>query len=195
MIHKVKGFGIVNKAEIYVFWHSLAFLMIQWMLPIWSLIPLPFLIPVCASSSPAFLMMYSAYKLNKQGDNIQPWCTTFPIWNHNLRYTSHLVYFHRLLQIYLRVGIYECNRFYCFSKSILKWICLVFFLIASTQQWRTEGQLVGFDVTALIHGELMEVLPLLLLQHQLQIATHRKGKKHLRFINYYTHILLCYKLI
>ena len=26
----------------------------------------------CASSSPAFLMMYSAYKLNKQGDNIQP---------------------------------------------------------------------------------------------------------------------------
>ena len=26
----------------------------------------------CASSSPVFLMMYSAYKLNKQGDNIQP---------------------------------------------------------------------------------------------------------------------------
>ena len=24
------------------------------------------------TSSPAFLMMYSAYKLNKQGDNIQP---------------------------------------------------------------------------------------------------------------------------
>ena len=29
------------------------------------------LISTCASSSPAFLMMYSAYKLNKQGDNIQ----------------------------------------------------------------------------------------------------------------------------
>ena len=27
---------------------------------------------MAASSSPAFLMMYSAYKLNKQGDNIQP---------------------------------------------------------------------------------------------------------------------------
>ena len=38
------------------------------------------LIPACASSSPAFLMMYSAYKLNKQGDNIQPWHTPFPIW-------------------------------------------------------------------------------------------------------------------
>ena len=35
------------------------------------------LIPACASSSPAFLMMYSAYKLNKQGDNIQPWDTPF----------------------------------------------------------------------------------------------------------------------
>ena len=33
------------------------------------------LIPSCASSSPAFLMMYSAYKLNKQHDNIQTWCT------------------------------------------------------------------------------------------------------------------------
>ena len=30
------------------------------------------LIPACVSSSPAFLMMYSAYNLNKQGDNIQP---------------------------------------------------------------------------------------------------------------------------
>ena len=33
---------------------------------------LAILIPACASCSPAFLMMYSAYKLNKQGDNIQP---------------------------------------------------------------------------------------------------------------------------
>ena len=30
---------------------------------------LAILIPTCASSSPAFLRMYSAYKLNKQGDN------------------------------------------------------------------------------------------------------------------------------
>ena len=38
-------------------------------------------IPACVSSSPAFHMMYSAYKLNKQGDNIHPWHTPFPIWN------------------------------------------------------------------------------------------------------------------
>ena len=42
------------------------------------------LIPACVSSSPAFLMMYSAYKLNKQGDNIQPWCTPFAIWNQSV---------------------------------------------------------------------------------------------------------------
>ena len=42
------------------------------------------LIPAYASSNPAFLMMYSAYKLNKQGDNIQPLCTTFPIWNQSV---------------------------------------------------------------------------------------------------------------
>ena len=39
------------------------------------------LIPACASFSPAFHMIYSAYKLNKQGDNIQPWNSRFPILN------------------------------------------------------------------------------------------------------------------
>ena len=42
------------------------------------------LIPACASSSPVFLVMYSAYKLNKQGDNIQPWSTTFLIWSQSV---------------------------------------------------------------------------------------------------------------
>ena len=42
------------------------------------------LIPACAPFSPALLIMYSAYKLNKQGDNIQPWHAPFPIWNHSV---------------------------------------------------------------------------------------------------------------
>ena len=42
------------------------------------------LIPACASSSPAFLMMYSACKLNRQGDNIQPWHTAFLIWKQSV---------------------------------------------------------------------------------------------------------------
>ena len=38
-------------------------------------------IPACASSTWSFHMMYSAYNLNKQGDNIQPLHTPFLIWN------------------------------------------------------------------------------------------------------------------
>ena len=41
------------------------------------------LILVCHSSSP-FRITHSAFKLNNQGDNIQLWCTPFPIWNHSI---------------------------------------------------------------------------------------------------------------
>ena len=41
-------------------------------------------IPAYASSSPAFCMIYFEYKLNKQGDNIQPWHTPFLIWNQSV---------------------------------------------------------------------------------------------------------------
>ena len=45
---------------------------------------LAILIPACASTSPVFLMMYSAYNLNKQSDNTQPWHTPLPIWNQSV---------------------------------------------------------------------------------------------------------------
>ena len=45
---------------------------------------LAIMIPSCASSSSAFCMMYSGYKLNKQGDNIQPWHSPYPIWNRSI---------------------------------------------------------------------------------------------------------------
>ena len=49
---------------------------------LWLLRFLPaILMPACASSSLTFHVTYSAYKLNKQGENIQPQCTPFPIWN------------------------------------------------------------------------------------------------------------------
>ena len=41
-------------------------------------------IPACASSSPAFHTMDSAYTLKKQGDNIQSWHKPFPIWNQSV---------------------------------------------------------------------------------------------------------------
>ena len=42
------------------------------------------LIPACVSSIQAFLMMYTAYKLNKQGDDLQPGHTPFPIWKKSI---------------------------------------------------------------------------------------------------------------
>ena len=42
------------------------------------------LIPTCVSSSSSFPVRYSAYKLNKHGDNMQPWCTAFPILNQSI---------------------------------------------------------------------------------------------------------------
>ena len=42
------------------------------------------LIPAYDSSCLAFCMMYSTYKLNNQGDNIQPWHTPLPIWNQSV---------------------------------------------------------------------------------------------------------------
>ena len=40
---------------------------------------LEILIPACDSTSLAFHLMYSAYNLNKQGDNIQPCCIPFAL--------------------------------------------------------------------------------------------------------------------
>ena len=54
VIHTVKGFSIVNEAEVDVFLEFLAFSMIQRMLAICSLVPLPFLNPACISESSRF---------------------------------------------------------------------------------------------------------------------------------------------
>ena len=49
VIHTVKGFSIVNKTEVDIFLELSAFSMIQQMLAIWSLVPLPFLNPAWTS--------------------------------------------------------------------------------------------------------------------------------------------------
>ena len=59
VIYTVKGFGRVNKAEVDVFWNSLAFSMIQQTLTIWSLVPLPFLNPAWTSASSQFMYCWS----------------------------------------------------------------------------------------------------------------------------------------
>ena len=47
------------------------------------------LIPACDSSSTAVYIIFSAYKVNKQGENIQPYHTPFPFLNQSV--VPHLV--------------------------------------------------------------------------------------------------------
>ena len=59
VIHTVRGFGIVNKAEVDVFLEFSCFSIIQWMLAIWSLVPLPFLNPDWTAGSYWFTYCWS----------------------------------------------------------------------------------------------------------------------------------------
>ena len=66
-------------------------------------------IPACVSSSLASHLMCSAYKLNKQDDNMQPWRTPFPIWNQSVVPCLVLIVAfwpaHRLLRRQVRCSI------------------------------------------------------------------------------------------
>ena len=53
------GINTVSEAEVGIFLNSLAFSMIQQMLSIWSLVPLPFLNPACTSGSSQFVYCWS----------------------------------------------------------------------------------------------------------------------------------------
>ena len=59
VIHTVKVFGVVNKAEVDVSLELSRILIIQQMLAIWSLVPLPFLNPACTSGSFRFTYCWS----------------------------------------------------------------------------------------------------------------------------------------
>ena len=59
VIHTVKGFSVVREAEVDVFWNPLAFSMIQRILTIWSLAPLPFPNPASMSGSSWFTYCWS----------------------------------------------------------------------------------------------------------------------------------------
>jgi len=90
---------------------------------------LAILIPACSSSSPAFLMMCFARKLNKQGDNIQPWRTPFPIWNQSVvpcpvlivaSWPAYRFLKRQLVQSYNWI-IFESKRESCYG-----WMSIVF---------------------------------------------------------------------
>ena len=62
VIHTVKGFSIVKEADVFLEFPS--FYMIQQMLAIWSLVPLPFLNPVCTSGSSWFTILLKPHLEN-----------------------------------------------------------------------------------------------------------------------------------
>ena len=75
----------------------------------------------------AFCMMYSAYKLNKQSDNIQPWHTPFPIWNQSI--VPYLV---------LTVASWPTFRF---LKRQVRWSCIPISLrIFHSLWWSTRSK-------------------------------------------------------
>ena len=85
---------------------------------------LAILIPACGSSSLAFCMMYSAYKLNKQGDNIQPCHTSFPILNQSV-----------IPRLVLTVASWPTYRF---LRRQVRWSGIpVFLIISHSLSWYT----------------------------------------------------------
>ena len=89
------------------------------------------LIPAFTSSSPAFHTVYSAYNLNKQGDNIQPWCTRFPIWNQSV-----------VLSLVLTVASWPAYRFLrrqvMWSGIPISWRIFPFVDTHSQRLWHTQ---------------------------------------------------------
>ena len=59
MMHIVKGFNVVSEAEVDVFLELSCFSVIQWILAIWFLVPLPFLNPPCTFGSSRFTYCWS----------------------------------------------------------------------------------------------------------------------------------------
>ena len=79
VIHKVEDFGVINKAEIDVFLLTVAFLMIQQILAIWSLVPLPFLKSAWTFGSSQFMycwfFMYVKFSIHAPSlENFEHYC-------------------------------------------------------------------------------------------------------------------------
>ena len=85
------------------------------------------LIPACASSSRAFHTMFSVHKLKKQGDNIQPWRTSFPIWNQSIVSCSVLT---------VASNSWPAYRF---LRRQVRWADIPFFLRIFQFVWSTQA--------------------------------------------------------
>ena len=99
---------------------------------------------VCASWSLAFHIMYSAYKLNKQGDNIQPWHSPFPIWSQSV-VPCPVFFFLKLYIIVLVLPNIKMNLAswpaYRFHKRQVRWPCIPITLrVFHSLLWSTQSK-------------------------------------------------------
>ena len=96
------------------------------------------LIPPCAASSPAFLMMYCAYDLNKQGDNIQLWHTPFLIWNQSIVPCPVLTV--ALWPVYCSMSSSNCCALTCLKRQV-RWSGIPSsFTIFQSLLWSTQSK-------------------------------------------------------
>ena len=91
------------------------------------------LIPACASSIPAFYMISSACKLNKQGDNIQPWRTPSPIWNKPI-----------VPYLALTVASWPAYRF--LRRQVKRSGITIFLRIFHSLLWSTESKALALSI-------------------------------------------------
>ena len=139
-----------------------AMILVFWMLRVVSsaylrlLIFLPaILIPYCASSGLAFCMKYSAYKLNKQGDNMQPWRIPFLIWN-QLTYNVDLQFVNFCCIAkwfsYTRNVISEQCSQYWIPWTIPKWVYILSFTHMFLRTWELNLKKGGTVLAPASHG-------------------------------------------
>ena len=159
------------------------------------------LIPAYASSNPVFLMMLNKQKLNKQGDNIQPWRTPFPVFRLGQSACSlHLFY----------VCHYHCLMSCTWQTTVLFFWCVrwengpcYFILIMSRSpvQFALLFNLKHKYLTPIItvlwhHQELYSLNPsvsfISLILLQLFFYTGYNSFPHFYTISPLIHLLFCY---
>ena len=106
---------------------------------------LAILILAYASSSLPFCMIYSAYRLNKQDDNIQPWCTPISIWNQSLIHVSSNCCFLTCIQVSQEADkVVWCSHLLNFPQFVVIHTVEGFSIVSEAQEDIFSGILLFF---------------------------------------------------
>jgi len=105
--------------------------------------------------------MYSAYKLNKQGDNIQPWHTPFPIWNQSVVHVQFFFFFFLICYTILMVIFMNaCIYFFYSARTLLLLFYFILFLNFTILYWFCQiSKWIHHRYTCVPHPEPSSLLP------------------------------------